>query len=80
MSKLLEIANQRRKLAEGVNRYSPTNPYTASHPDALSTGDDRGRGYHNGQVGTLTEQRKLQEWQRLNTYTPQRPYTIKDTE
>ncbi len=80
MSKLLEIAESRRRLAEGVNRYSARNPYTAGHPDALSDGDDRGRGYNKGQVGTASEQRKLQEWQRLNTYSPQRPYTIADTE
>jgi hypothetical protein len=79
MSKLLDIANARRAVGNQLNRYSAANPYTSSSRDALSDGDDRGRGYYNGQVGTRTEQIALAKWQAQNKYSPTRPYSIADT-
>lgn len=79
MSKLLDIANARRVLGNSLNRYSPANQYTSSNRDALSDGDDRGRGYLNGSIGTATEQRRIRQWLAMNTYSAGRPYTIADT-
>lgn len=79
MSRLLDIANSRRVVGNQLNRYSPANQYTASCRDALSDGDDRGRGYFNGHVGTLTEMRALARWEAMNTYGPTHPYTIANT-
>jgi hypothetical protein len=80
MSKLLDIATARRAVAAQQNRYGATNPYTSSCPDALSDGDNRGRGYNQGSIGTLAEQQALRRWQSLNFYGPNRPYTIADTQ
>jgi hypothetical protein len=79
MSRLLDIANARRVVASTLNRYGAANPYTSSSRDALSDGDDRGRGYYNGQIGTLTEQRAIARWLAMNKYSAARPYSLADT-
>ena len=80
MSKLLEIAAARRVVAAQRNRYGATNPYTSTCRDALSDGDNRGRGFFKGSIGTLDEQRAIARWRAQNTYGPTHPYTLANTQ
>jgi hypothetical protein len=45
------------------DEYNNNNEYRLGHPNALSDGDDLGRGENNGQIGTKTDisQRKIAE-------------------
>ena len=37
------------------NIYRPNYPYNSSNPNAISNGDEKGRGERNGIVGTKTD-------------------------
>jgi len=55
MSRLEDVSLPFRKENVARNDYGSNNAYEAGHPDALSTGDEDGKGEVNGQVGGLTD-------------------------
>lgn len=74
MSRLEDISVQFRKTAEAKNAYNKNDEFGPSHPNALSDGDDKGKGEKNSQVGSKTdiEQRKLAEAK--NKYNKNKEY------
>lgn len=74
MSRLEEISKQYRKREVTRNDYDNNDQYAGTHPDALSDGDELGKGEKNGSIGSKTdiEQRKLA--QAKNKYNLNRPY------
>lgn len=74
MSRLEEISVQFRKAQLNRNPYDKNNEFGASHPNALSDGDDKGKGENNGSVGSKTDisQRKLSEAK--NKYNKNKEY------
>lgn len=63
MSRLEDISKQYRDKAEARNIYNKNKEFNSSHKNALSDGDDKGKGENSGSVGSRTDiqQRKLAE-------------------
>jgi len=55
MSKLEDVSIPYRKILVAKNTYDNNDQYTVGHPDALSTGDENGKGEVNGEVGGATD-------------------------
>ena len=55
MSRLEEVSAPFRKALITKNEFDNNDQYTVGHPDALSTGDENGKGENNGDVGGLTD-------------------------
>lgn len=55
MSRLEEISIPFRKVLIAKNEFDNNDQYTVGHPDALSTGDENGKGEMNGDVGGATD-------------------------
>lgn len=57
ITKLEKIANEQRAEHLARNEYKYTNSYGSTHPNALSTGDEKGKGQvgDSGDVGGLTD-------------------------
>jgi hypothetical protein len=56
------------------NKYGKNNLYTETSPDALSDGDELGKGEKNGSIGSRTDIVKRTELESKNFYTPNNPY------
>lgn len=52
ITKLEEIANEQRKIHLSRNDYNFKEEYGSTHPDAISDGDEKGKGENNGQIGS----------------------------
>lgn len=55
MSRLEDVSLAYRKKLIAKNAFDNNKPYVIGHPDALSTGDENGKGEVNGQVGSATD-------------------------
>jgi hypothetical protein len=56
ITQLEALANQFRPIELAINRYSLNNGYGVTNPNAISDGDELGKGQNqNGQVGSLTD-------------------------
>lgn len=55
MSKLEEVSLPFRNKLIASNDYDNNDQYVVSHADALSTGDEEGKGELNGKIGGLTD-------------------------
>jgi hypothetical protein len=55
MSRLEDISAGYRKREISRNEYDNNDPYTGGHANALSDGDEWGKGENNGQVGGATD-------------------------
>lgn len=74
MSRLEDISLPFRKREIARNDYDQNDFYNAGHPDALSTGDEDGKGEVNGQVGGATDIKKRGTLLTKNKYTKNREY------
>ncbi len=76
---LIAIADLQRKSLIVKNDYKTVNPYSAVNPDALSDGDESGKGTGifldtvNGGSSTDIVERKNEI--KVNEYQPDKPYT-----
>lgn len=61
------------------NKYKTTNEYRANHPNALSDGDELGKGENNGSIGSATDIRQRTIAEARNTFTKNNPYDISKT-
>jgi hypothetical protein len=61
------------------NKYKSTSEYRSGHPNALSDGDEHGKGENGGSIGGATDikQRKIAEAR--NTFTKNNQYDISKT-
>ena len=55
MSRLEEISTGFRENLLVKNDHKQDNQYSSEHPDALSNGDDYGKGEFNNQIGGITD-------------------------
>lgn len=79
MSRLLENGKQYRDREFARNSsvlYTPNDPYRVAHPNALSDGDDKGKGELNGSIGSQTDinQRQFADSKNSKYYTKNKPY------
>lgn len=74
MSRLEEISKTYREQAIARNDHNKNDQYSSTHPDALSDGDEMGKGEKNGSIGSKTdiEQRQLQKAR--NKFSANNPY------
>ena len=74
MSRLEEINAPFRKENLARNDYDNNDQYTVSHPDALSDGDEKGKGEKNNQVGGATDIKTRERLMTKNKYNKNREY------
>jgi hypothetical protein len=74
MSRLEEISLPFRKKAIARNDYDENDKYEAGHPDALSTGDELGKGEVNQQVGGATDIKTRETSIARNKFNKNREY------
>lgn len=74
MSRLEEISVQYRKREVVRNSYDKNDEFGSGHENALSDGDEKGKGEQDGSIGGKTdiEQRKIAATK--NKYNLNRPY------
>jgi len=82
-NQLSAIANAERSKLFPRNDYSPSSEsYSAQHPDAMSDGDDLGRGtssfldIHNQKVGTKTDVQEREMEVKVNRFSKDNPYFV----
>lgn len=74
MSRLEDVSEQYRKREIARNDYDQNDIYDAGHDDALSTGDEAGKGEVNGQIGSATDIKKRGVLATKNKYTKNNEY------
>ena len=76
MSRLEDISVGFRKEEIARNDYNQNKPYVQGHPDALSTGDEAGKGEVNGSVGSATDIKVRKTLIAKNKFTPNKEYNL----
>ena len=74
MSKLETISVPFRKSNVARNTYDNNNFYNVSHSNAVSNGDEKGKGEVNGQVGGATDVKTREKLATKNKYNRNREY------
>ena len=74
MSKLDEISKQYRDCTIVKNTYKCGNEYVLGHPNAISDGDELGKGENNDQIGGLTDIKTRNCSIVKNPYNENKPY------
>jgi hypothetical protein len=74
MSRLEDVSLPFRKTNVARNDYDNNVPYEVGHPDALSTGDEDGKGEVNGQVGGATDIKTRYKLMTKNKFNKNREY------
>ena len=74
MSRLEENSVQYRKKEIARNSYDSNDEYSVSHPNALSDGDEKGKGEKNKSVGGATDIKERNEQIARNRYNKNREY------
>jgi hypothetical protein len=76
MSRLLEGSDQFRDPLISKNSHTKNDEYAGTHPNALSDGDEKGKGESNGQVGSATDIRTRKTLEARNQYNRNNEYGI----
>ena len=74
MSRLQEISKEYREREIKRNGYDLNDEYNVSHENALSDGDEKGKGEKNGSIGGATDIERRQRAAATNKYNRERPY------
>ncbi len=74
MSRLEDVSVQFRKKNVVRNDYDENDKYEAGHPNALSTGDEKGKGLVDEQVGGLTDIKTRETSMARNKYNRNKEY------
>jgi len=83
MNQLGKVGVTQRGALFPTNDYKPVDPYSATHPDALATGDAQGKGTGNDGLlnaydftaGNNTDVKERASEIAINFYKSQNPYT-----
>ena len=80
MNKLTEVASQIRKQQLARNDYSLENQFGATNPDAISDGDNKGKGtgvfLDTSRGGSSVDAQERKNGIKINQYSFDKPYTI----
>lgn len=74
MSRLQDISEQFRKREVVRNDYNNNDQYSGTHPDAMSDGDDKGKGEKNGSIGSATDIKTREQQMVKNKFSKNNPY------
>ncbi len=73
---LTRIANQERSKLTSKNEHSgEPDAYGPSHPNALSDGDQKGKGELNGSIGSKSDIKQRTKLTAANIFSRTKPYT-----
>jgi hypothetical protein len=75
-SPIVAQAEALRKTMLSSNRETPANPYSITHPDALSDGDALGRGEYRGSIGTSDDIKARRAQTSSNVYNEGNEYNV----
>jgi len=73
-SRLSQCSLQFRTCTLAKNDYNNNNAYSVTHPDALSTGDELGKGELSGSIGSATDIKTREVLIPKNCYNKNREY------
>jgi hypothetical protein len=71
---LTKIAEAQRNALLAKNDYNTSKEYSAVSKDALSDGDEKGKGELNGAIGSATDKIEKTKLVVKNTFTPNNQY------
>ena len=71
---LTKIAEIQRNTLLAKNDYNTSKEYSAVNKDALSDGDEKGKGELNGAIGSATDKAEKTKLVVKNTFTPNNQY------
>jgi hypothetical protein len=74
MSRLETISKEFREKTLAKNAYSSNDDYGVSHPNAISDGDNKGKGENNGSVGSAADIQAREKSLVKNKFSPNKPY------
>jgi hypothetical protein len=74
MSRLEDSSIVFRKQNLAKNQYNINDPYNASHSNALSNGDDKGKGEMNGDAGSATDIKTREKLVAKNKFNRNKEY------
>jgi hypothetical protein len=74
MSKLEDVSLAYRKKLIAKNEFDNNDQYNIGHADALSTGDEQGKGEVNGQIGSATDIKQRDKLITKNKFNKNREY------
>lgn len=74
MSRLEDISAQFRDQQVAKNPYNKNDEFDASHPNAISDGDNKGKGENNGQIGSADDIRLRHQQLVKNKYNKNNEY------
>lgn len=76
MSRLEDMGVAFRKEEIAKNDYNSNKPYDQGNPNALSTGDEAGKGEFNGEIGNATDIKTRKILTAKNKFTPNKEYNL----
>jgi len=71
---LTKIAEAQRNTLLAKNDYNTSKEYSAVNKDALSDGDEKGKGELNGSIGSATDKAEKTKLVVKNPFTPDNQY------
>jgi|LakMenEpi03Aug12_release.lakeMendotaPanAssembly.Ray.scaffolds.fasta_scaffold31353_9 hypothetical protein len=71
---LTKIAEAQRNALLAKNDYNTSKEYSAVNKDALSDGDEKGKGELNGSIGSATDKTEKTKLVVKNIFTPEKEY------
>lgn len=74
MSRLIENSGEYREKNIVRNSYNNNDKYSVGHPNALSDGDELGKGELNGSVGSATDIKMRKSAKAKNMYNSNNEY------
>lgn len=74
MSRLEDISKQYREREVVRNDHDFNDEYSGTHPDALSDGDEKGKGEKNGSIGSATDIKTREQQIVRNKFNNNKPY------
>ena len=78
MSRLLNSSKEFRDALTKKNTYSTTKNYNLAHKNALSDGDENGKGEFNGSIGSKTDIETRESLLAKNKFSKTNPYNDKN--
>lgn len=74
MSRLEDSSKAYRDALIAKNGYKNTKPYNSSHKNALSDGDEKGKGENGDSIGGITDIKTREALTAKNKYSNNKPY------
>ena len=76
MSKIEDIGNEQRPKNTSINKANQNNEYDSNNPDAISDGDEPGKGLNNGKAGGKTDIKRREELKKINLFSGANEYPL----